>query len=454
VNGVGTPGPQASEPSHLTVPELEPARLTVPELESSHLTVPERTSFEFADIEMVKGPPQVLAVTGDLSVLFDDLGITISGREPGQRHVMPWADVQRVRLEDSVEGTSGRALTPVEVDSNGVIVRLLVDGDREESLPIGALESRLPSWSPTVPSTPDGTPPADPADATGGNDPPPPEDVAALDGPTRPAPARRRRLAILLAGVILIGAGIGLAFGLSAGGRGHPLTVLSAPDQQLAERIMLTQADLPVGWRVAPATGDPSGEQRGQVGITRAFAGCMGVSDHQAGTLLGGTAPDQTAQASSPIFVAPPVPADDGFSLQLQTAASIVRTRDDEQHDLALFADRRYPACAAKAIASELQLGVDSASGASDRPGPAAGAPSVLPSLPGEQLKALQVLCKVSDHGAAVPVEVEVIVLGSGRIEADLEAFSIGGPIPDDVIFSSVVAFEERVAARGKGVQL
>ena len=454
MNGGGTPGPHASESSHLAVPEPEPSQSSVPEVEPPRLAVPERTSFDFTGVEMVKGPPQVLAVPGGLSVLFDDRGITISGQEPGQRHVMPWSDVQGVRFEDSPEGSSGHAVTPVEVDSNGTTVRLLVDGDRQESLVIAALESRVASWSSGVAdgSTPDRTPSAEPAGTNGVT--PSPGDIPAVNSSTRPPPARRRRLAALVAGVVLIGAGIGLAIGLSAGGPAGPPAVQPVSDQQLADAIMLTHADMPVGWKVAPATDDPSGDQPGQAGITRAFGGCMGVSDRLAGTVLGGKAPDQTAQSSSPIFVAPPVPADNGFSLRLQTAASIVRTRRDEQHDLGLVANRRYPACAAKAIASELQLGVNSVSGTDDRPGPAAGEASSLPSLPGEQVWALHVHCDVSDHGAAVPVDVEVIVLGSGRIDADLEAFSIGGPIPDDVIFSTVAAFEERVATKGKGVQL
>jgi hypothetical protein len=66
----------------------------------------------------------------------------------------------------------------------------------------------------------------------------------------------------------------------------------------------------------------------------------------------------------------------------------------------------------------------------------------------------LRVTCQVYDHGSAVPVEVDAVFLGSGRIEADVEAFAVGGRIPDDIVLSSVAAFEQRVAAQGSGVQV
>jgi hypothetical protein len=64
------------------------------------------------------------------------------------------------------------------------------------------------------------------------------------------------------------------------------------------------------------------------------------------------------------------------------------------------------------------------------------------------------VTCQVSDHGTAVPVEVDAVFLGSDRIEADLEAFAIGGPVPAAVVRHTVQAFEERVASGGRDVQI
>jgi hypothetical protein len=231
----------------------------------------------------------------------------------------------------------------------------------------------------------------------------------------------------------------------------------TTPDRSLADRIMLTQSDLPVGWETEPGSAsadDSPGLERGQATITLALAGCLGVADRQATAVLGGQSSDQTAQSTSPIFAAPPITAEPGFALQLQTAASIVRTHVDEQSDLALLANPRFAGCASKAMASELQLGLDGSVGTGPRPGPASGTLVSIPAAPGEQVTALEITCSVAEDGGTVPVAVEAVFVGSDRIEADLEAFAIGGPIPDAVVASSVAAFEQRVFTRGQGVQI
>jgi hypothetical protein len=67
---------------------------------------------------------------------------------------------------------------------------------------------------------------------------------------------------------------------------------------------------------------------------------------------------------------------------------------------------------------------------------------------------ALRVTCTVVENGATVPVEVEAVLVGSDRVEAELEAFAIGGPIPGGVVDSSVEAFEQRVSTGGQGIQI
>jgi hypothetical protein len=281
-------------------------------------------------------------------------------------------------------------------------------------------------------------------------------------------PGGKRRLTTLLIGIALIGSGVALATFLSERAAAtHDVQSAApavprvpgrmSPDQRLADRIMLNRNDLPVGWKVEPgpaSADDSAGLERGEAAITRAFAGCMGVTDGQATVLLGGQSSDQTAQTASPIFGAPPSTADPGFAVQLQTAASIVRTRVDEQSDLGLFANPRYAGCASTAIASELQLGLDGFAGGGQRPGPATGTLVSLPGAPGEQVTALRVTCSVVDAGATVPVEVETVLVGSDRIEADLEAFAVGGPIPVGVVDSSVEAFEQRVSSGGEEIQI
>jgi hypothetical protein len=255
----------------------------------------------------------------------------------------------------------------------------------------------------------------------------------------------------------LLLAGTGLAIGLSSAGTGQRTANLAAPrlspDQQLADQLMLTRNDLPHGWTVATDNGGPGASQqvqRAQAAITAAFARCMGITDQQGAIVLGGQAADQTAQTSSPIFVAPNSSAQPGSSVELQTAATIVRTPGDERNDFSLFAIPQYPQCTATAIASELQAGANSASGQNRQPGPATASVVALPAPPGEQLAGVIATFTVTDGPASVPVEVEAVSLGSDRIEASLQAFAVGGRIPPDVLAASVAAFEQRVASDGK----
>jgi hypothetical protein len=263
-------------------------------------------------------------------------------------------------------------------------------------------------------------------------------------------------------GLALILAGVALAVGLPRhtvrdAVRPRPAAPTVSPDQQLADRIMLTRNDLPVGWtidRSAGASADSPGLRTGEAAITRTFASCMGITAAQAAVVLGGRAADQTAQSSSPLFEAPASTAHPGLAVELQTAAVVVHSHQDEQRDLALFSAPTYPACAATATAAELQLGVDTTSGSHGRPGPATPTVVSFPAVDGERLVALSVACVITDGTAAVPVEVTSVVVGSDRVEADLQAFAIGGPVPDDILHSSVAAFVQRVASGGRSVQI
>ena len=412
-------------------------------------TVPELRSFGFAVIQATgvragriggegidAGTPADPGGGGPgLTVRFDDAGVSVGpGWDP--RPVTPWSEVRRVAIGHPGDGPAGRPVTPIEIETGTGTMRLAAEGDRRASVPLAALEHCLRWWSPVVaPSVPPRT--------------------------GRRRPAGGRRVGLLVGGLALILSGLGLAVGLgrhaAVGPKADaPAAAPSPADEHLAERIMLTQADLPVGWTVEP---DPAGSGASsspgdQTAITRAFAGCMGVGDRQATVLLGGASADQTAQSTSPIFVSPTSPADQGYTVQLQTAASVVRTHGDEESDLRALASHRYPGCAAAAIASELQIAVDDASGAHGVPGPATGTLVAVPHAPGEQVTALRVACQVSDHGTPVTVVVDAVILGTDRIEADLQAFAIGGPVTGTVLQDSLQAFEERVADRGQGVQI
>jgi hypothetical protein len=176
----------------------------------------------------------------------------------------------------------------------------------------------------------------------------------------------------------------------------------------------------------------------------------MGITELEAAIVLGGQAPDQTAQTASPVFVAPSSSAAAGSALELQTAAIVVHSHHDEQSDFSLFANPRYPTCAATASAAELQLGVDQTSGGHDQPGPATVSPIDLPGPIGVQEAGLIMAFRVEDGPASLPVQVESISLGANRVEASLQVFAIGGQIPNDALATAFSTFEQRVASGGK----
>jgi hypothetical protein len=469
--------------------------------------VPEAFAFQFDDVTMTRGPVHVSAGSEGLTLVFDDRGLEIIGTEPGQRQMVPWSDVRGVWLEAPETTGTGRTLTPVDVRSVGMTMRFLIDGEPETSVPLGALALRLaspsgpglaPSPNPPPPvsaSRPPSTPASAGAGSAGGRRypaPVPPRRGGGQGGGFVPVtfppltfppgtfppgtfppvaawapPPRRRRRGVLVAGLALVAAGAALAVALSLLEKpAQGTTASSSPrtarpatsaDQRLADRLMLTAGDLPVGWR-ADAGASPSGDtrvlQRQQEVITATFARCMGISVARATVLLGGGAPDRTAQTSSPVFVSPASSDNPGFTAEIQTAASIVRSPADQRRDLALVTSPRYPACAGTAVASELQLGLNGVSGQQGRPGPASSSVVPLSAPSGERATALRVSFTVNAQSTSVPVVVELVVLGSDRIEAQLQALAVDGPMPGAVVSGSVATFEQRVAARGHGLQL
>jgi hypothetical protein len=408
-----------------------------------------------------------------VAVGVDDAGIEVIGPEPGRNQVIAWDDVDGVTFGVAASSPDGRVATPIDVHAAGRTIRLLIAGDRVQTAQLVALEEWLAGWwaldngSAGYPASAAALPPPVPiSPVSGGHGPPaygpPPVPVfPSFDPSPLPPPRRRRsrRAVTLVLGITMLVAAAGLALGPSVTTMQHTTTTSPAPrvspDQQLARAVMLTQVDLPQGWTIdhsGSGAGTTPSDRRAEMGITRDFAHCMGLTEQQGAVVLGGQAADQTAQASSPIFIGPSAAARTGASLELQTAAVVVRTRRDEQSDFSHFGNPKYPRCGADAMASEVQLGVDDASGEKQQPGPATASVVTLPAVGGVQQFSLITSFSVSDRTTSIPVEVELISVGHDRIEANLQAFAIGGPIPADVLAVSVSAFEQRVAGRGGSV--
>lgn len=461
-------------------------------------SVPEADVFRFDEVDLAGGRAHSPRVRRGMAMVFDGRGIEVLGPEPNRHAFLPWSEVAAVGIGRAVVGPDGRTETPIEVGSTAGTVRYLVRSELPQSVTMSALEQRVTRWREptagltveTAPSRPPPPrPPARPDRLDGVGRPPgpapvpsavpPPPHAPSVDAsapyaaapsgpfgphhsdvePNGPVPRRTRRTVTLVVALVLLLSGVGLAVGLSATSTSttatDPTTTVPrpSPDQLLAERLMLTRADLPGGWRLAQGGGalatSPTVE-RGQARITRTLAGCMGISGTQASIVLGGGAADQTAQTSSPIFVAPTSSASAGSALELQTAATVVHSHSDQQADFALFGNPKYPGCVATASAAELQLGVNQSSGGSDDGGPATVSAVALPSPHGVQISALLMAFTVTAGTASVPVQVELISLGAQRVEASLQVFAIGGQIPNDALLAAFSTFEERVASGGK----
>ena len=423
--------------------------------------VPEADVFRFDEVDQAGGRAHGPPVRRGMKLVFDGRGIEIAGPEPHRNAFVPWSAVTWVSFGAGVVGPDGRTETPLEVESTAGLVRYLVRSDRPPSVAMSALEERVHRWSSgaeadtadagPAPAASAGTaplpPPAAPvprgtAGRAGIGHGPPADPPDGHLGPGALPPGQRYRT-----GRRPVPHGPGRRMDPAPAATSAP-----AADQRLAEALMLTKADLPAGWRVANGgvTGTSPTVQRGEDVITQSLAGCMGITEAQAAVVLGGRAADQTAQTSSPIFMAPTASASAGSALELQTAATVVRSHLDEQADFSLLANPKYPSCAATASAAELQLGVDQTSGTVDQPGPATVSPVPLPSPDGVQLSGLLMTFTVKAGEADVPVQVEAISLGSHRVEASLQVFAIGGPIPNDTLAASVSTFEQRVASGGK----
>lgn len=483
-------------------PRRDPGRPDVP-IDSPPSAVPEVEVFTFRVLQHTGGRRQLPWGSAELSLTFAAGGIEISGQLPGEHTVIPWSAVSRVSRGASEASPGGGSVTVIGIESPGRIMRFAVRSIHRDPIELRALSDRVAGWSvapgasdagdlapppPGPPPPPAGPPPPPPSS------PPPPDPPALLPWPDPPPPdprpqvwtgpphrptrfgpsggpspywspamqlpgrrRRNRRVGLLIAAVVCLASGIALAVVLSGSGD-PPKTAAprAAPDQVLADRLMLTRSDLPAGWSVStdsPGSGNSGKVAAGESRITRAFAHCMGISESSAMVILGGGASDQSAEASSPLFVGPPSPDRPGFSLELQTAATIVHSHHDEQRDFAPFADPRYPQCAGIAFASETQLGADSASGRTGRPGAASVSVVDVPAPRGEQASGLLVAFNVSDRSASVPVEVETVSLGDDRTEANLQALAIGGQIPPGAIVSALAAFADRVAGGGQSAE-
>ncbi len=383
--------------------------------------VPDASTFRFTGATL-EGDGPAPPTTG-WTFEIGETGVALSGSAAGPRWTVRRSDLTAVDLGPVRRGPLGRPSVPVDVVVGARTTRLWVDGGPAHAVQLEGLAT----W------------------------------IGTARGHRRTR--RSGRVALVTGSASLLAAGV-LAVALaSVHGGSTPAPRVVAPDlpsadQQLADAVLLTRHDLPPGWTVGSVGGAPvtTHDRTAQAAIATAFSHCSGVSGQQAAFVLGGRTADETAQSSSPVFVGPSPAERSGAALELQTEATVVRTNRDEGTDLALLGNPDVPRCAAVAIASELQLGVDDATGGTGRPGPPSATVLHLVAPAGEQAVGLETTFTVSDGSTAIPVQVVDATVGSGRIEAQFQAFAIGGTVPVLVVSASLTTLELRVASQGRSV--
>lgn len=474
----------------------------------------------FDGVVLVGSIEQGQPTAQELTLLIDGQGVDVVSRQPPDKRRVPWSAISTVWCGPTGVDTSGRITTPLDITSANRTVRFYLYGDRVDEPRLIQLRSQLPMWRATapgeppnaaplplpsqdfdpVPESPFAPPPAPPPSPPPplpppfvppgppgwtpnpfGPPPPPPPFYGATQPPTfgsppfglaaAPAPSlpparkRRRRPAILMVSLGLIVAGGGLAaILLAVTNHNTPSTSHQtiSPDQGLANQLMLTANDLPAGWQAGDDSGGTSQhDQAVQDQINQTFNRCMSITADQGNVALGGQAKDQTAQASSPPFLAPTSASPGGGSggqsgqastLELQTDANIVKTHADEQRDFSLFTSPKFPQCNATAVAAALQLGLNDATGANATAGPATAKVVDLVAPRGEQVVGVTMQFTISDGTTRIPTEVDQLVVGTIRTEAQLQALAIGATFPSDVLSAAISTFELRVAAQGTGI--
>jgi len=189
------------------------------------------------------------------------------------------------------------------------------------------------------------------------------------------------------------------------------------------EKIVLQAADLPGGWRASAAQGDPS-EAADQADLMH----CVGRPN---------TDIDKVAEVHSADFA-----LGDGI---ISSSATSYRLQSDLDADVATLHSAKFSPCFDRMLerqfAATMPAGttIESAS-VKVTPGSAGGPANVVAIGAGT--------IKVRLNGRAVPLYVTMAFITGPMIEAQVDTFNAGAPVPPPVV-NSLVAAVARRAAKG-----
>jgi hypothetical protein len=188
------------------------------------------------------------------------------------------------------------------------------------------------------------------------------------------------------------------------------------------KKIVLQAGDLPRSWKAGPAEQDSSGDS-GQAQLMK----CVGAKN---------TDEDQVATADS-----------DDYTLgdaTISSSASSYKSQSDLDSDLALLKSPKLTPCYNKMLKQQLATALPNgaALGAVSvkfTPGPGSGPANVA----GSGLATVS----ITVAGQHAKVYVNFVYLTGPLIEAEVDAESIGSPVPAAVLQSAVKAVADRAAA-------
>lgn len=309
--------------------------------------------------------------------------------------------------------------------------------------------------------------------------PAPPRPLPTLPTPlagTEPEP-RTRRTWLLVAGVVLILAAIGLALGLVLTlGRSSPdhgaFGALGGTGGSVprAASANVSLADLPPGWTPdrspsAPLLGflsyhgvarDPSSLRQGAL-IARQFESCLGVSA-RADAIFGTTSPPLAEVGSVP-FDGPA----GGPELETGSLTTLYRSPAPVRQAASQLRDRRFGPCFGTALGQELLAGARQAgtgrspngrASAPDGSGVTFGSPTSavlgVPVVHGTTAAGVEVSLPFTAAGVPHEVGLGMVLVAGGRLESTLVTFSGPSGFPPLLTAELAAAIEHRVAPPGR----
>jgi hypothetical protein len=233
-----------------------------------------------------------------------------------------------------------------------------------------------------------------------------------------------------LARVCAVGCGVILLAGCGSSSSkttpaasGSPVASPSATPASVAQlqKIVLQPSDLPTGWKGAPFKANPN-----QVADQASLVKCVGARN---------TASDKVAEMHSEDFAL--------RDARISSSASTYRSPSDIDADLVMMHSPKLSSCfdqlMKRTLATTMPTGVKIASSSIKiTPGSAGGPANVVATGTGS--------IEVSVNGQQVPFFVSVAYITGPLIEAEVDTFNAGSPVPASVVNPLVATVATRAS--------